>query len=575
MNPIDALLAGAPTRADLQTWIDSARKAARALIAIEPTNDPITPMLNAAWNEPVRIAVGGHFKTGKSTLLNLVIGRNLLPEDDLPETGAVCELRSGDRDHAVAVDRAGHSRAVACTTDGIRSVVGLIDARGQRRSTDTAVERLDITLAGSAIPAGAVWIDTPGINDTQAMNERAWSGASSADVLVWVIGSRQALAQCEVAFLARRVAAAGPSSVVFVLNAFLNEDTAKHWHDFLGGEMLKRIRTKLGDVGCMIGLPASASPLMIPTAARAAGKATAAGRDAEYGGAAVRMLFRKLSSHTVRVVVASRLHRTATLLDDVVRTRTPKAVALRTQANQAKIAHRDHLVAIDRAAVSLRGECKRLAVEAITVMQKDVATFTEQVVALIQPGNLDRSGHYQTAYGNAIDEAVTSTADQLMAILDAAGPGQAFPYSSAGLRSRLIRTLTPPAPSIAVPETVTAKQSAAGGALKGAFLGFLVGGPIGAAVGAGLGGASGGMAAVAKANAQDAAAAIQNARAAGSTATNALARQVDGIERQLYDCFELPKVPTPSDDRAVTAIEDALKAATSAAAQARQLAGPS
>src|SRR4051812_49887513 len=50
----------------------------------------------------VRLVVGGHFSCGKSTMLNMLLGRDLLPTGDLPETGVPCELRSGPFAQAVA-----------------------------------------------------------------------------------------------------------------------------------------------------------------------------------------------------------------------------------------------------------------------------------------------------------------------------------------------------------------------------------------------------------------------------------------------------------------------------------------
>ncbi len=247
MTPLDAILAGPVTPAAVAAWAASARAAATAMAAVTPGHDYVTPVIDAALKGRVLVAAGGHFKTGKSTLLNAALGRRILPEDDLPETGALCVLSSGPADKAAVLDKAGRGRYIPCTTDAIRAEVGLIDQRGGRRSPGSSVDELQVELTAVPIPAGAAWVDTPGINDTDAMDARAWAGAEVADVLVWVVSSRQPLAESEVRFLARRVAAAGPASVVFVVNAFLREDTAKEWQAFLHDGQWQRIQTKLAD----------------------------------------------------------------------------------------------------------------------------------------------------------------------------------------------------------------------------------------------------------------------------------------------------------------------------------------
>ena len=44
----------------------------------------------------VTLVFGGHFSSGKSTMINTLTGRVLLPASDFPETGVACVIRRGE-----------------------------------------------------------------------------------------------------------------------------------------------------------------------------------------------------------------------------------------------------------------------------------------------------------------------------------------------------------------------------------------------------------------------------------------------------------------------------------------------
>jgi len=179
------------------------------------------------------VAFGGHFKSGKSTLLNAALGRNILPVDDLPETGAICRVGLGAKDTMTVHTNCNEQFNVPCTTEAIRSYCSIVSGQGTRRQEVAAVQALEIRLQGVPLPADKVrWLDTPGINDHPEMDLRAAQAAGAADTLVWVLTSRQPLSEPEENFLANHIETNGPWSVVFVLNSFLRSDTQEAWEAF-------------------------------------------------------------------------------------------------------------------------------------------------------------------------------------------------------------------------------------------------------------------------------------------------------------------------------------------------------
>jgi len=205
-------------------------------------------LLRAAARRALRsttlVAFGGHFKSGKSTLLNAALGRNILPVDDLPETGAICRVGLGAKDALTVHTGSREQFNVPCTTEAIRSYCSIVSGRGTRRQEVDAVQALEIRLQGVPMPDNVRWLDTPGINDHPEMDLRAAQAAGAADTLVWVLTSRQPLSEPEESFLANHIETHGPWSVVFVLNSFLRSETQEAWEAF-NSRNLPTIHAKL------------------------------------------------------------------------------------------------------------------------------------------------------------------------------------------------------------------------------------------------------------------------------------------------------------------------------------------
>lgn len=183
----------------------------------------------------LRVVFCGHFSSGKSSMINMLIRQPLLPTSNYPETGVPCVISTGAADN-IRVVAGSQKRSAPFSTDSIAASVSLIGADGDYRPSVRKITRLDITLAASPIGPGTVWVDSPGIDDTAESTARAADVAKDADVLIWVVDSRQPMSELEQAVLRDHIAARGPASVVFIVNAFLEIDTPERWESFLKDE---------------------------------------------------------------------------------------------------------------------------------------------------------------------------------------------------------------------------------------------------------------------------------------------------------------------------------------------------
>lgn len=255
---------------------------------------------------PVRVTFGGHFSSGKSSLINMLIGTELLPVSDFRETGVPCLLQSGDANQVLVQTRR-RAKKIAFTAEAIAQYVSLTGADGRSRNAELDAGELRITLASRPIPAGATWVDSPGINDAR-MKEIATGLARQGDVLVWVINSRQPLGLTEQEFLAERIAEGGPASVVFVLNAFLNSATTQAWQAFTAKQhpYVSQLIAKNIDTGTV---PAP----LVAVSAQAAVTTPAA-----FGGPEARALLASVSDPAAPQVAVTRVFRAIAEFRDLV-----------------------------------------------------------------------------------------------------------------------------------------------------------------------------------------------------------------------------------------------------------------
>jgi GTP-binding protein EngB required for normal cell division len=146
----------------------------------------------AERQDEVRVAFVGQFNAGKSTLINALLGVDVLPIGALPTSAAVVEVRSGERWSA--------SRRV----DGVEEILDeeafrayATGTRGEGARVDLAVRLPSPRLAGSVTIC-----DTPGVNAMDAQHAAITYGyLPSCDAVVLVIDAQRGLLDTDQRFL--------------------------------------------------------------------------------------------------------------------------------------------------------------------------------------------------------------------------------------------------------------------------------------------------------------------------------------------------------------------------------------
>lgn len=150
-------------------------------------------------DRPLSVGVFGQFSSGKSTLLNALLGAGLLPSAALPTTGVATRLRSAPADVLTVALRTGETLDFGTREFGAwhKSVTGSGDRSDLRAvlrqimaapAAAQSLERIDIGLAGTVLGPGVVVIDTPGFDAAEdGHNEVAERVAGEVDLAIVLI----------------------------------------------------------------------------------------------------------------------------------------------------------------------------------------------------------------------------------------------------------------------------------------------------------------------------------------------------------------------------------------------------
>jgi len=151
-----------------------------------------------------RLAVLGQFKRGKSTLLNALLGDQLLPTDILPVTAIPTFIGHGE-ETAVLVTFAGAESAVSFDPASGQSLSDFLNeyvTEAGNPENYRKVERVEVSHPAELLRQGIVLIDTPGIGSTHKHNtEVAYQILPQCDAALFLVSPDPPITEAELTYL--------------------------------------------------------------------------------------------------------------------------------------------------------------------------------------------------------------------------------------------------------------------------------------------------------------------------------------------------------------------------------------
>lgn len=146
---------------------------------------------DVAEDDRLRVVVFGDFNRGKSTLINALLGRELLQAKLIPTTGHITHVRYGQPEQIIIHFCNG---TMQCVELSQLNEISTLDSDGRVRED---IESLTVEVDVPLLANGLELIDTPGRNEASRQSERAAAALMSADVVLWLLDARQCLHQRE------------------------------------------------------------------------------------------------------------------------------------------------------------------------------------------------------------------------------------------------------------------------------------------------------------------------------------------------------------------------------------------
>ena len=155
--------------------------------------------------------VVGEFNHGKSTFVNALLGRTVLPTGVTPTTAAIHHLKFADAPEATVVFTSGKREPLPF--DEVPKF-----AVGGGRGDDGAVDFLEVGYPAELLRERILLVDTPGVNDLSLQRaDITYSYIPRADAVLFLLDAGQILKESERVFLEDKLLKASRDKIVFVI----------------------------------------------------------------------------------------------------------------------------------------------------------------------------------------------------------------------------------------------------------------------------------------------------------------------------------------------------------------------
>lgn len=157
----------------------------------------------------VRVLVIGEAKRGKSTLVNALFERELLPTGALPLTSVASVVTVADRTAAEVRYLDGRVESI-----GLDEVGGLVSQRGNPDNVKR-VDRVRILASSSQLPVGTELVDTPGTGSVHEANTaESLRARATVDIALLVVAADPPVSAAELALVSEVMSTAAVAAVV-------------------------------------------------------------------------------------------------------------------------------------------------------------------------------------------------------------------------------------------------------------------------------------------------------------------------------------------------------------------------
>jgi hypothetical protein len=241
-EPGDPFYAVFQKRQQLIRLLERESKIAK-LLGAQSMVEAIDTVHRRITTDPFRLLVLGEFKRGKSTLINALLGQEVLPARPQPTTGLVTEVKWGSTPHAILHYPSDLGEPpIEIPYRRLQDYVTL--RQDDTYSFISPYEVVELFWPSALLAGGLELIDSPGLNETYASEQALRNYLATADIVIFLFGAGTVGSMSELHTVDQIIRPAGFDDVFFVCNMFdlVRENDRDQVKDYVERKLASRTR---------------------------------------------------------------------------------------------------------------------------------------------------------------------------------------------------------------------------------------------------------------------------------------------------------------------------------------------
>ncbi len=180
------------------------------------TSKSISDTIEKVAEEHFEVAIVGEFKRGKSTLINALLGQDVLPADVLPATATLNRVTYSETPYVMVEYKDGEVERV--DINELENYVTKLSYESEKKAE--TVKQATVYYDTDFCKNNVDIIDTPGLNDDEQMTNVTLSILPEIDAAVFVISANSPFSQFEKEFLEKKMLTSDMGRIIFAVNCF-------------------------------------------------------------------------------------------------------------------------------------------------------------------------------------------------------------------------------------------------------------------------------------------------------------------------------------------------------------------
>ena len=183
-------------------------------LGLQEHADSLKTIRNRMKNQVFSVGIMGEFRRGKSTVINALLRKKIVPSEIVPTSATLNYIRWDTQ-----------PRSVIHFKDGTEKTVGIDELSSYVTKVTKASEAMAATVEDAVVyypcqfcQNGVQIVDTPGLNDDERMTAISEKVIPTLDAIIMVLVKDSPFSQTEADFVRTKVMSSDLGRIIFVLN---------------------------------------------------------------------------------------------------------------------------------------------------------------------------------------------------------------------------------------------------------------------------------------------------------------------------------------------------------------------